>query len=215
MVSIVGLGPGHESYILPIAIEAIKKADLVIGAKRHIDSIRPYCSVTMDYSNGFDVVKDRLIKHQVHENIVVAVSGDVGFHSMLAFVKRHVEESLITVIPGISSLQYLYSKLGFGYEDSKWISLHGREFDLEDAIIRRQELGILLDKNQNNQFVANEYKKMKALLVRRNDHEDEKELFFYVGERLSYDDECIHRFNIDECINYKAEDLSVVIVRYE
>ena len=214
MIKIVGLGPGHASYVLPIALSAIKDADLVIGAKRHLDSVHHLTTKTMDYSNGFDEIGEVLLNHDIDETIVLVVSGDVGFYSMLDFVKRTVKDQPIELVPGISSLQYLYSKLGFGYEESKWVSLHGRNFDLKKSIRSEEELGILLDRKQNNQYIAKQYKVVR---------DEQKDLFnedrpspvFYVGERLSYEDEQISRLSIDECIHYRAEDLSVVIVRYE
>lgn len=213
MIKIVGLGPGHKAYVLPIAIEAIKKADLVIGAKRHLQAIEAFTSNTMDYSKGFEEIQKVLINHK-DKTIVFAVSGDVGFYSMLDFVKRQVKETNIEVIPGISSLQYFYSKLGFGYEQSTWLSLHGRDYDLTDCICKEKELGILLDTKQNNQYIANEFKQVRAKLKKLK-VEKCKMPVFYVGEKLSYDDEKISRLTIEECINYKVEDLSVVIIRYE
>ena len=229
MIKVVGLGPGHPSYVLPLAIEIIKSADLVVGAKRHLDPIMDYCKDTMDYSKGFGEIQKLLMNHKKEETIVFAVSGDVGFYSMLDFIKRNVEASLVSVVPGISSLQYFYSKLALGYEESSWISLHGRDYDLDDKIRKEEELGILLDHSQNNQYVACEFKRVREDLenkdrvkdtdqdIRRDENKTNglKIPIFYVGERLSYDDEAISRLTMDECINYKAKDLSVVIVRYE
>lgn len=214
MIKIIGLGPGHHSYVLPIAIEAIKSADLVIGAKRHLESIIEFSTKTMDYAKGFDEIKKVLVHHRPEEIIAIVVSGDVGFYSLLDFVKRNVEDQLIEVIPGISSLQYLYSKLGYGYEQSIWISFHGRTCNLDDHIRSETELGVLLDNEQNNQYIASQFKKVRANLVIK-DKKVGGAPVFYVGEKLSYEDEKITRLTIDGCINYKAEDLSVVIVRYE
>lgn len=212
MIKIVSLGPGNPSYILPLAIDAIKSCDLVISAKRHINSIKQYNSSTLDYSGGFDQIKKILEKHNENETIVIAVSGDVGFYSMLNFVKGSVDVSQIVSIPGISSLAYLYSKLNLGYEKATWISLHGRDFDLEGYIQDKRELGILLDKEQNNQFVGLRF---KEILLEMDKQISDKEPVFYIGENLSYDNEKISRLSMNACIEYKAKDLSVVIVRYE
>ena len=39
MIYIVGLGPGHKDYIMPKALETMKKSDIIIGFKRAIDSL--------------------------------------------------------------------------------------------------------------------------------------------------------------------------------
>ena len=39
MIYIVGLGPGHEDYILPKAIKTLAKCHIVVGFKRALDSL--------------------------------------------------------------------------------------------------------------------------------------------------------------------------------
>ena len=36
---IIGLGPGHEDYILPIAKRKIWGSDIIIGGQRHLESV--------------------------------------------------------------------------------------------------------------------------------------------------------------------------------
>ena len=120
---------------------------------------------------------------------------------MLSFVKRNVSDDYIKVIPGISSLQYIFSKINKGYEDARWISLHGMDTDLDLFIKHRTKLGILLDKEKNVNYVASLLKDTNAII--------------YVGERLSYDDEKITKLTIEEALNYSSETLSVVVVDYE
>lgn len=203
MIRVVGIGPGYEDYILPQAIKAIQSADMVIGAKRNLQSVAKYCQNTMDLSIGFSRITDYIIKEKESE-ITVVVSGDSGFYSMLDFVKRTVGEDYMTVIPGISSLQYFYSKLKKGYEQSRWISLHGRETDLDPLLEQQVELGILTDQKQNVNYIASILKEkgmMKPTI--------------FVGERLSYEDEKISRLTVEEALVYKASPLSVVVISYE
>ncbi|MGL4731484.1 MAG: precorrin-6y C5,15-methyltransferase (decarboxylating) subunit CbiE, partial [Clostridium sp.] len=39
MVYIVGLGPGHKDYILPIATKIMEKSDVILGFTRAIESV--------------------------------------------------------------------------------------------------------------------------------------------------------------------------------
>lgn len=203
MIYVVGLGPGCRDYILPAAVRAVKEADLVIGAKRNLEAVAEHCHQTMDLSVGFDTIADCL-KTNTDQNLAVVVSGDTGFHSMLAFVKRHVDHAWIEVIPGISSLQYLYSRINKSYEQSQWLSLHGRRGDLDSYIKRKTAMGILTDKAQNNRFIAARFRELGV-----------EEAILYVGERLSYPDEKITRLTVEEALDYVADPLSVVVVDYE
>lgn len=203
MIYVVGLGPGNPKYILPVALEVIDACEMVIGAKRNLDAIAGHCAETMALSVGFATI-EAYLKNNTERGIAVVVSGDTGFHSMLAFVKRHVDVEKIEVIPGISSLQYMYSRLKKGYEQSPWLSLHGRSADLIPYIQKRQPIGILTDKIQNNQYIAAALKE-----------EGRTDAILYVGERLSYADERLTQMTVEEGLTFVADPLSVVVIDYE
>lgn len=203
MVKVIGLGPGHADYILPLALKEIKAASVVIGAKRHIDSIEQFCRSTMVYQGNLSEIASYLRDYS-DESIAVVVSGDTGFHSLLKFVKRHVDHTKIKSIPGISSLQYLYSTLSMDYENSHWISLHGQETDFVSIVNKYKSLGILTDKLNTPSVIANKLKDNQLTHIT-----------LYVGERLSYETEKISRLTVDEAVDFEADSLSVVILDNE
>lgn len=203
MIYVVGLGPGSPAYILPRAIEVIEKAEVVIGASRHLEAVKNHCSSTIDMKIGLGEIGNYLQDNE-DKDMAVVVSGDTGFHSLLAFVKRYIDLSNIEVVPGISSLQYMYSRLKKGYEEDCWVSIHGRQRDLVPFIQSRRPMGILTDQEQNNQYIAKLLKSYGTL-----------DASIYIGERLSYEDEKITCLTLDECLDYEAHSLSVVVVAYE
>lgn len=203
MIHVVGIGPGAEGYILPVAIETIKAAEVVIGAGRNLESIKKICSEPIDLSRGFTWLSGYITENQL-KNIAIVVSGDSGFYSLLNFVNRTVDKDNISVIPGISSLQYFYSKLNRGYENVKFISLHGRETDLKPYLKTEQELGILTDQKHNSRYIA-------SILMEHGI----SNIKMYIGERLSYGDEKISCLTLEEAMDYCAGDLSVVVIAYE
>ncbi|WP_054750083.1 cobalt-precorrin-7 (C(5))-methyltransferase [Ruminiclostridium josui] len=75
------------------------------------------------------------IRSSKAQKMAVLVSGDVGFFSM---AKRLDEKFRIDFdvffTCGISSLQYLCSKIKLSYEDVRAVSLHGREGNLPGSI---------------------------------------------------------------------------------
>lgn len=203
MIRVIGIGPGNPDYILPIAIKAIEKAKMVIGTTRHIDAVKGYCQETLDYAKGFDYI-GQYLKNYKEEEIAIAVSGDALFYSMLNFVKRTVDHKWIEVIPGISSLQYMYAKLKRGYESAKWISYHGREVDVIQEITNHKSVGILTDRHHSPAYIARE------LYTHNIDNR-----VIYIGENLSYEDECIRKMTIEEAMAYEANPLSVVVIEYD
>ena len=73
-----------------------------------------------------DIEKIRSSKAQ----IAVLVSGDVGFQYGLRLDEKFRIDFDVFFTCGISSLQYLCSKIKLSYEDVRAVSLHGREGNL-------------------------------------------------------------------------------------
>lgn len=203
MINIVGLGPGARDYILPVAIRIIKSAELVVGAERNLESIKEHNSNIMNLNKGLSTIGEFLSANK-QKNIAVVVSGDSGFYSMVNFISKYVEKDYLIITPGISSLQYMYSKLKRGYEDCKWVSLHGREKDIRSYLLNRIEIGILTDEKHNNRYIGQIIKDLGLENVK-----------VHVGERLSYSDEKVSSMTVDQCINYVSDSLSVVVITYE
>ena len=53
-INVLGLGPGNLDYTLPAAIKKLEETEVVIGGKRHIESLgkyaenKEYCYITAD-----------------------------------------------------------------------------------------------------------------------------------------------------------------------
>ena len=41
-IKILGLGPGNLDYTLPIVLKKIEESDVIIGGKRHLESLGKY-----------------------------------------------------------------------------------------------------------------------------------------------------------------------------
>ncbi len=121
MIKVVGLGPGNEDYILPVAIKAIQDADVIIGYHYYFQFIEQYIS------EGTDCIGKELSEEEMRADIaiekalegnkvVVIGSGDAGIYSMASIVYEKVarsgEEIVLETIPGISAFVAAGSKLG-------------------------------------------------------------------------------------------------------
>jgi cobalt-precorrin-7 (C5)-methyltransferase len=124
MVYIVGLGPGHKDYIMPKALEIMKKSDIIIGFKRAIDSLE-FINNNKLYINKLSDI-DEVIFSEEYGDISIVASGDPTFYGITNYIKgKYYSE--IEVIPGISSFQYLTCKLNMPWNDAYLGSLHGRK----------------------------------------------------------------------------------------
>ncbi|MGO1368727.1 precorrin-6y C5,15-methyltransferase (decarboxylating) subunit CbiE [Senegalia sp. (in: firmicutes)] len=200
-IHIIGLGPGHEDYMLPIARKKINESDIIIGAKRNLENIDTSDKETFDISKGLSKMIDYINENIENKTIAVVVSGDTGFFSLKSFIKKNLKDVEMNIIPGISSVQYIFSRINESWEDAYFLSLHGRNEDILEIVKSNKKIAILTDKIWNPQKIAKE-------LVDNNI----KNKIIYVGENLSYDDEKIYKGSPKDIIGIKNSNLNVVVI---
>ena len=201
-INILGLGPGDKGYILPITKKYIKKSDILIGGRRNIESLGTLAEgKEMRYIDRYLDELALYIKENRDKKISLIVSGDSGFYSMVPFMKKHFEIKDLNIISGISSMQYMFSTIGYSYEDTFIASVHGRECDYLTPIKEGKKIGLLTDNKTTPQVLA------------RNLLENQIKGTIFVGERLSYDDERITRMSLENMIDLKIIfEINVVVV---
>ena len=200
---IIGIGPGSPDYILPAARNKLNQADTIIGARRVLQSVKSVISEGKKFLplNDFNDLIDYLNKNNSSENIVIAVSGDTGFYSLLDYISSHIKTDF-NVVPGISSLQYFYAKLKRNYKDVSWVSLHGQDCSYLNLVKEGKEVFLLLDHKHSPSLIARELLTAGVTGVS-----------IYVGENLSYPEERITKMSLDEAVCYQAADLCVVVIK--
>ena len=205
-VKVVGLGPGNPDYILPVAMKAIEEAEVILCGKRHLESFdskgkeilliggkRPLAELMAQVKSIYKTRKTALV-----------VSGDCGFYSLLSYTRRVIPREDIEAIPGISSLQYLFAKIGMPWQDAQLMSLHGRNQDLIARLTLSGTLGVLTDAINNTPAIA------KMLMDAGYDDK-----WIYVGENLSYPEERICRLSVREALDFEENGMCVVVIADE
>lgn len=185
-ISIVGIGPGHPDYMLPMAKKIIDDSDVLIGGRRQLEAVAQQGKKTVLLEGNYTDVIKYISENHMLEKIAVVVSGDTGFHSLLGYLKRNLTGVSVLAIPGICSLQYLFARVGLSWESARFCSAHGRELD-EAFFYESTCLGILTDQKNTPVVIA---EKIRAL-----GHSD---WYMVVGEDLSYPNEKIQLFKISE-----------------
>lgn len=196
---VVGIGPGHPDYLLPKAKKLIESADVVIGGKRNIQSVGCSDQEIVYITADLSLIKAYIDTNRKGKQIVMIVSGDTGFYSMLSFVRRNYDDESFEVVPGISSMQYLFSAIKKPWQDAYVGSVHGRDLDVETIVKNQSLTGLLTDYKQTPALIA-------SSLVGKGHFK------LYVGERLSYEDEVITIGKPEDIKDKSFDALSVVIV---
>lgn len=202
-IDVCGLGPGNPLYILPIVHQAVDNADILIGGERHLSNFKTEGKELVVLKSNLEEVIG-LCQNRGQKKVCFIVSGDTGFYSMLAWIKKHFPVEELNVIPGISSFQYLFAKLGLSYETAKLISLHGREMDVVAEVKRNDLVFCLTDKKMSPHYIA------ELLCVNGLGS-----CLMHIGNQLSYHDEQIFSAKAEE-LNQKNKEFelcSVIIQR--
>ncbi len=197
MISIVGLGPGNPKYMTYEAYNIIKnKNNNIIAFRRAKEGL-------IDLNENIisiDRVSEVLEYAKKEEEFYLLASGDPNFYGIVEYIKRQ-NIKINQIIPGISSFQYMMSKLQKAWHNAELLSLHGRVDDLNK--VKNKKISIILtDKDNNPQFISKELEK-KGIKGK-----------IYTGYDLSYEDEMILENNIGDDIFIKSP-LAIVVVENE
>lgn len=204
-IKILGLGPGNLNYTLPIVLKKIEESDVIIGGKRHLESLGKYTKNKEHFYISADLNKViEFINENRDKKISLVVSGDTGFYSFLAFIKKHFCDNELEVVAGISSLQYMFAKISEFWNDAYISSVHGKNFDYVSKLREYEKIGLLTDFSKNTpQNIA------KKLF--ENGFENAK---IFVGENLSYENEKIYEFRVSKLKDYEKKfGMNVVIIK--
>lgn len=204
--SVVGTGPGARDYVLPAAWQEASQADTLLGSPRALENFQDLGKKTLVLQEGgYREAVDYIREHRERERIALLVSGDPGFYSYLAVIRRFFSPPDYRVVPGISSLQLAFSRIGRPWQDVLLLSAHGRSISgntQAPGSPEEQPLFYLTDQINGPRRIA------QVLLTAGMG-----ERIAWVLERLSYPDEKITKTPIAKLAEDNKEyEICVMIV---
>ncbi len=205
-IVVVGIGPGNPDFVLPAGRKAIDSAKVLVGGKRALADFAGGCPGQETFPIGADIpAVVEFIRGKLDSSEVVAmVSGDPGYFSLLDALLREFPKEFIKVIPGISSVQYAFSRLALPWHEAEFISFHGRTPDEERLRYKKGRLlGFITDTKQNSHSIP-------ELLLSLG---WPKDTYFAVGARLSYDDEYIAETTLADASETVLQTHCVLVVK--
>ena len=221
-ITLLGIGMGSREMLTVQGKNSLDQADLLIGARRMVDSVRrPDQDVFIEYRS--QEIKDYIDSHPEYDNIVIVLSGDVGFYSGAKKLLDVLQQNKLsqnsfgsetagqsssvqnTVKPeiqvqcGISSVVYFMSKIGLSWDDAKIVSAHGRGCNFISYIHNEKKVFAILGTSDG-----------VAVLASKLVDYGMSDVLLYVGENLSYDNEKIFVKTAGELTEYTGNPLSVI-----
>ena len=198
--AVVGIGPGHPDYLLPVSRRAIEAADLLVGGRRHLDLFSYTGKRELLLKGNYKEVLSYIEENRDRAKIAVLVSGDPGYHSLLGMISRKFSRDEYRVYPGLSSFQIAMARIGEIWNDADLISLHGR--DISEILNGKRKKLVLLTDHKNTPWEIARY-------LLHHGYGDRQAV---IAENLTYPDERIRRIALEEIVKEDEYRLCVMII---
>lgn len=143
-ILLVGCGPGSPDTVTPEARRAALEAEVLAGADRLLRLFPE--SRAERIRVGVDVEKtlEELAARAGRQRVAVLVTGDPGLCSLAQPVIRRFGREACEVIPGVSSVQVAFARLGLEWLDARILSAHARLPDVDaGALADAEKMAIL------------------------------------------------------------------------
>lgn len=214
-ITLIGIGMGAPGMWTVVARKTLLEADAVAGASRMIESVEKDLGekAVMKAYDGKKIL-DWFEHAPQLRKLAVLYSGDTGFYSGASGLAETLrerqkagkdQEIQLEILPGISTVSYLASKLQIPWQDLELESLHGREAKPWEALERGKNVFLLLGGVEP-----------VAEVSRMISEHGFGSWLVSAGKNLSYDDEEILTDTAENMMNKKLGDgLWAVIIRKE
>ena len=198
MINVIGLGPGNTDYITKLGEKLIQNSDVVIGGKRNLESIIDFELEKIEISSNLKEIVE-YINNNKHKQISVIASGDPLIYGIGRYLSKNIDKEDLNIVSGISSLQYIFSKVHIDMNDLYITSSHGKTPDF-DYVLSHKKVCMVTDKIIGPKEIC------KQILDRN------LEKTIVVGENLSYDNERITIGSPEDILNLEDFDMCVVVI---
>lgn len=212
-ITLIGIGMGAPGMWTVAARKTLLEADAVAGASRMVESVEKDLGekAVLKAYDGKKIL-DWFEHAPQLRKLAVLYSGDTGFYSGASGLAETLrerqkagkdQEIQLEILPGISTVSYLASKLQIPWQDLELESLHGREAKPWEALERGKNVFLLLGGVEP-----------VAEVSRMISEHGFGSWLVSAGKNLSYDDEKILTDTAENMMNKKLGDgLWAVIIR--
>lgn len=181
------------------ALEAINSAELLIGHQRLLDIFPDFKGekqTISDLSIMLDLVKS------TEKQVVVLSSGDPNFFGVARFLLRNLPKDRIEIFPNVTSVQYAFARIKEPWDDTIFLSVHGRGLKgAIDRIIAADKAAVLTDEVNSPAAIARE------LINRGAEGYD-----VYLCEDLGLPTEKFTRTDVRGLVDLQASPLNILIL---
>lgn len=154
-VAIVGLQSGQ--WFGTASDEALRRADVVIGSKRHLLALPPdlaaervELAATLEQS-----LSDAIERRGGGQSVCMLASGDPGFFGLVRLAAARLGRQGLEVHPAPSSVSLAFARLGDNWDDAAVVSAHGRPLShAVSAALHHPKVAVLVCADQPAEMIG-------------------------------------------------------------
>ena len=175
-LSLVGIGEEGYQALSSAARLIVDNAEIIVGGQRHLAMVPNGKKTLLPWKKPIHSSIDDLIEYRGREVCVLA-TGDPFCYGVGNLIKKRVPIEEINVIPAPSAFSMATARIGWGFEEIDFITLHGRNDALLEVVIQpRAKLLILAHNGLTPSVIAEK-------LVKRGYGESSITVFERMGSR--------------------------------
>lgn len=200
-VSLIGTGMSADQLTLE-ADQTLQNCDVIIGARRMLEMAEAYHKPTF-CSYDYPAITDYMLSHPEYQHFAVLFSGDIGFYSGAASLRRCLEGKpfKIKAFSGISSPIHFLNTIGKTWSDVHLISCHGQTASIISHVRCHPKTLALLGKTEDVAEIS------KKLI-----HYGLSDVRLYIGANLRLPDEQIVSGTPADFIHQTFSALSLIYI---
>lgn len=187
-IYVISVGPGSREYVTKAALNTIKICDIIIGMDYQVEAV----DITVNrrredlqevfIESNINSILD-LIAANTGKKIGVLVTGDAGIFSLSRkIIERFGRESVMEIVPGVSSIQSAFAKIKETWHNVRIYSFHGRDIIGIKDILTAERVAILCGSDHPAREILSRLADEGLFQSNR---------IIYVCQNLTFDDERI------------------------
>lgn len=144
MIWILGCGPGSASFLTPAAAAAAAGSAALIGAPSLLALFPQSRAAKIPVTAAPRALARINAARRAGRRVAVLVSGDPGLCSLARFVVARFGRAHCRIVPGISSVQLAFARLGLEWRNARIISAHAQVPDIKpESLLLDDRIAVL------------------------------------------------------------------------
>lgn len=199
-IYVIGAGVEGQEGFGSRALELINQAEVLIAGDRQLDLFPAFTGRKISIGKNLTEIVEHLKKDK--GKTVVLASGDPLFFGIGRLLLRNLPAGSLEFIPNVTSVQYAFAKIKEPWDDTVFVSAHGRGLKgAVDRIVANDKAAVLTDEVNTPAVIAAE------MIERGRDG-----YIAYLCENLGSAEEKIIESDVKGLLDIKAAPLNVLIL---